>query len=72
MEPTVSSEMLAIRTQKPGNYPERKKFYFSRVPILYPQLWITDIFNVTGCHQWRVELLRSNDPSASGKPYSDI
>ena len=27
MEPTVSSETSAIRTQTPGNYPKRNKLY---------------------------------------------
>jgi len=27
MEPTVSSETSAIRTQTPGNYPKRKKLH---------------------------------------------
>jgi len=29
MEPIVSSETLAIRTQTPGNYPKRNKLYFT-------------------------------------------
>ena len=32
MEPTVSSETSAIRTQTPGNYPKRNKLHY--VPIL--------------------------------------
>ena len=29
MEPIVSSEMSAIRTQTPGNYPKRNKVLYS-------------------------------------------
>jgi len=30
MEPIVSSEMSAIRTQTPGNYPKRNKLYVDK------------------------------------------
>ena len=30
MEPTVSSETSAIRTQMPGNYPKRNKLHLER------------------------------------------
>ena len=33
MEPTVSSETSAIRTQTPGNYPKRNKFRFEHGEI---------------------------------------
>ena len=34
MEPTVSSEMSAIRTQTPGNYPKRNKLHKNILSVL--------------------------------------
>jgi len=50
MEPTVSSETSAIRTQMPGNYPKRNKL---DIPCLYEMEGVylihKDVQNLTQC-----------------------
>ena len=38
MEPLVSSETSAIRTQTPGNYPKRNKLYVLK--LFYVKLYV--------------------------------
>jgi len=56
MEPTVSSETSAIRTQTPGNYPKRNKLYLEHGESLKTRIlgiylgWINCFWDKCICH----------------------
>jgi len=51
MEPIVSSETSAIRTQTPGNYPKRNKLHLEHGESLKTRLKKKQIL-----HKWKVKL----------------
>ena len=58
MEPIVSSETSAIRTQTPGNYPKRNKLHLEHGESLKTR--ILTLFKLTG-----QEVLRNKDSLVS-------
>jgi len=56
MEPIVSSETLAIRTQTPGNYPKRNKLHLEHGESLKTRKSVSGLLSIVFVNKYSLKM----------------